>query len=70
MVDDGVSGEQGVAGVGPLAPEPFEELLGVQGVVAHVDALPDLAVSGADLLPLPTGFGRYLVQKGSELVNK
>lgn len=39
----------------PLAPEPFEELLGVQGVVAHVDALPDLAVSGADLLPSGVG---------------
>lgn len=60
VVDAHALGQHEVALFGPVGAQPFEEFLGIQGVVRHVHALPDLAVPGPGLLLAGGGvYDRY-----------
>ena len=60
VVDAHALGQHEVALFGPVGAQPFEEFRGVQGVVRHVHALPDLTVLGPGLLLAGGGvYDRY-----------
>ena len=59
-VDAHALGQHEVALFGPVGAQPFEVFRGVQGVVRHVHALPDLTVLGPGLLLAGGGvYDRY-----------